>query len=77
MSTFNSSPDSTTSLRHSLLLEDVTNSLFMIQPALVQYRLDAPPAPVMLDTASLQRSCVLLLEHDLLPQTTSSRSIPA
>jgi protein transport protein SEC23 len=62
MSTFNSSPDSTTSLRHSLLLEDVTSSLFMIQPTLMQFKLDMPAAPVMLDTANLQRACVLLLD---------------
>jgi protein transport protein SEC23 len=62
MSTFNSSPDLTTSLRHTLLLEDVANSLFMIQPSLVQYSLDASPTPVVLDTNSLQRNCVLLLD---------------
>ena len=62
MSTFNSSPDLTTSLRHSLLLEEVTNSLFMIQPTLMQYNLDQEPIPVALDMASLQRNCVLLLD---------------
>jgi protein transport protein SEC23 len=45
-----------------LLLEDVTNSLFMIQPTLMQFRLDAQSVPVLLDTSSLQRSCVLLLD---------------
>lgn len=62
MSTFNSSPDLTTSLRHSLLLEEVTNSLFMIQPTLLQYNLDQQPIPVALDMGSLQRNCVLLLD---------------
>jgi protein transport protein SEC23 len=62
LSTFNSSPDETTSLRHSLLTEDVTNSLFMIQPALVKYLLNGDPRPVQLDTASLQSDSVLLLD---------------
>jgi protein transport protein SEC23 len=62
MSTFNSSPDLTTSLRHSLLLEDVASSLFMIQPTLMQFSLSDPPQPVLLDTASLNRGCVLLLD---------------
>lgn len=62
MSTFNSSPDYTTTLRHALLTEDVTNSLFMIQPTLVQYILDNPPQPVLLDMSSLSRNCVLLLD---------------
>jgi protein transport protein SEC23 len=62
MSTFNSSPDLTTSLRHTLLLEHVAHSLFMIQPSLIQYSLEGPPTPVLLDTNSLQRNCVLLLD---------------
>jgi protein transport protein SEC23 len=62
MSTFNSSPDLTTSLRHSLLLEDSANSLFMIQPTLMQFSLDEEPKPVLLDTGSLQKNCVLLLD---------------
>ena len=62
MSTFNYSPDYTASLRHSLLLEDVTNSLFMIQPTLMQYTLDQPPRAVLLDTSNLNKQCVLLLD---------------
>lgn len=62
MSTFNSSPDYTSSLRHSLLLEDTTNSLFMIQPTLMQYTLSAQPQAVHLDMANLQKNCVLLLD---------------
>ena len=62
MSTFNISPDYATFLRHSLLNEDVTNSLFMIQPSLVQYNLDQEPQPVILDTSNLQRGCSLLLD---------------
>jgi protein transport protein SEC23 len=62
LSTFNSSPDETTSLRHSLLCEDVTNSLFMIQPTLVRYALNRKPEPVLLDTASIVPDAVLLLD---------------
>ncbi|OHT11511.1 Sec23/Sec24 trunk domain containing protein [Tritrichomonas foetus] len=62
MNIFNSSPDYTSALRHSLLLEDVTNSLFMIQPTLMQYTLNAPPRAVILDTGNLQKNCVLLLD---------------
>jgi len=62
MSTFNSSPDLTSSLRHSLLTQDVVSSLFMIQPTLTQFNIDQDPIPVMLDTSSLQKNCVLLLD---------------
>ncbi|KAH0793561.1 Sec23/Sec24 trunk domain containing protein [Histomonas meleagridis] len=62
MSTFNFSPDNTTSLRHALLTEDMTNSLFMIQPTLMQYTLDNSPRAVVLDVSNLQRNCVLLLD---------------
>jgi protein transport protein SEC23 len=60
--TFNSSPDQTTQLRHALITQDVTNSLFMIQPVLMRYALDSPPVPVLLDTMSIQPDCVLLLD---------------
>lgn len=62
LSTFNSSPDQTSSLRHSLLTEDVTNSLFMIQPTLMCFSLNAPPTPVLLDSSSLRKDVVLLLD---------------
>ncbi|OHS99228.1 Protein transport protein sec23-1 [Tritrichomonas foetus] len=62
LSTFNSSPDQTSALRHALLCEDVTNSLFMVQPTLMKFSLDQPPTPVILDTASLRPDCVLLLD---------------
>ncbi|KAK8887156.1 Protein transport protein Sec23A [Tritrichomonas musculus] len=62
LSTFNSSPDQTASLRHSLLTEDVTNSLFMIQPTLMCFSLNAPPTPVLLDSNSLRQDVVLLLD---------------
>ncbi|OHT16644.1 Protein transport protein SEC23 [Tritrichomonas foetus] len=62
LSTFNSTPDQTASLRHALMCEDVTNSLFMIQPTLMKYSLDQAPTPVILDTSSLRNDCVLLLD---------------
>ena len=62
MSTFNATPDLTISLRHSLLLEDVTNSLFMIQPTLMKYALDAEPQPVILDLQSIDKSVVLMMD---------------
>lgn len=62
LSVFNSSPDQTTSLRHALLTEDVTNSLFMVQPTLMCYSLTSPPTPVILDASSLRPDCVLLLD---------------
>ena len=62
LSTFNATPDQTTSYRHSLLYEGVINSLFMIQPSLVRYSLDNQPEPVLLDINSLKSDCVLLLD---------------
>ncbi|EAX95350.1 Sec23/Sec24 trunk domain containing protein [Trichomonas vaginalis G3] len=62
MSTFNSSPDLTASLRHSLLMEDTTNSLFMIQPTLMQYTADFQQSPVFLDMNSLKKDTILLLD---------------
>jgi protein transport protein SEC23 len=62
MRIFNSSPDSTTAIRYVLLLEDVINSLFMIQPSLHQYKLDRPPVRVMLNTSSSQPIYILLLD---------------
>lgn len=59
---FNSSPDQTAALRHTLLCQDVNNSMFMIQPALLKYSLDQPPTPVLLDTSSLKHDCVLLFD---------------
>lgn len=62
LSTFNTTPDQTTSYRHSLLFENVTNSLFMIQPSLVRYSLDQQPEPVLLDINSLKSDSVFLLD---------------
>jgi protein transport protein SEC23 len=63
LSTFNSTPDQTTFLRHSLLTQDVTNSLYMVQPTLRRYAIDSPePRPVILDATSIQPDAVLLLD---------------
>ena len=43
--------------------ENVTNTLVMIQPALLQYNFDTPePQPVMLDVSSLKQNSILLLD---------------
>ena len=42
--------------------EDVNNSLIMIQPTLMSYGLDTPPAPVLLDSVSIKPDTVLLLD---------------
>ena len=59
---FNSTPDQTASLRHALISEDTSNSLFMVEPTLMQYSLDQLPTPVILDTSSLRPDIVLLLD---------------
>lgn len=59
---FNDSPDESAYVRHSLLREDTTNSLTMIQPTLVSYSLDSPPAPALLDSISLNPDVILLLD---------------
>ena len=42
--------------------ENVTNALLMIQPTLMAYSLDQPPAPVLLDVSSLHPERILLLD---------------
>ncbi|KZV67256.1 protein transporter SEC23 [Peniophora sp. CONT] len=59
---FNNSPDETAFYRHALNEEDVNNSLIMIQPTLMSYGLDTPPAPVLLDSVSIKPDTVLLLD---------------
>ncbi|KAI7832043.1 hypothetical protein BX661DRAFT_179711 [Kickxella alabastrina] len=59
---FNSSPDETAFYRHCLFREDTNNSLTMIQPSLSSYGFEGPPAPVMLDSASMKPDVVLLLD---------------
>lgn len=52
--TFNASPDESEYYRNLILRENVSNSLVMIQPALMQYNLDTREAtPVLLDIDSM------------------------
>ncbi|KAJ1934901.1 GTPase-activating protein S23 [Linderina macrospora] len=59
---FNSSPDETAFYRHCLFREDTNNSLIMIQPTLMSYGFEGPPAPVLLDSVSMKADVVLLLD---------------
>lgn len=59
---FNNSPDETSFYRHSLMREDCSNSLLMIQPALVSYELHQETKPVSLDTSSIQPDRILLMD---------------
>lgn len=59
---FNNSPDETTFYRHSLMREDCSNSLLMIQPSLVAYELHQETKPVSLDTSSIQPERILLMD---------------
>ncbi|OQV18774.1 Protein transport protein Sec23A [Hypsibius exemplaris] len=62
LQTFNNSPDETAYYRHCLMTENVTNSLIMIQPVLYAYSFEGAPAPVSLDSGSLQPDRILLLD---------------
>jgi protein transport protein SEC23 len=59
---FNNSPDETSFYRHTLLREDCSNSLLMIQPALVAYELHKETVPVSLDTSSIQPDRILMMD---------------
>lgn len=59
---FNSSPDETAFFRTTLIGENVTNSLVMIQPTLMAYSLDGPATPVMLDVGSCAPTRILVLD---------------
>ena len=59
---FNNSPDETSFYRHSLMREDCSNSLLMIQPALVAYELHQETRPVSLDTSSIQPDRILMMD---------------
>jgi len=60
---FNNSPDETAFYRHVLNHEDVGDSLIMIQPTLDSYTLDREDGePVLLDSASIQPTHILLLD---------------
>jgi len=59
---FNSSPDESAFHRGVILRESVTNCLIMIQPTLLAYGFQGPPAPVLLDATSIQPDRILLLD---------------
>ncbi|KAI9885222.1 MAG: hypothetical protein M1823_002994 [Watsoniomyces obsoletus] len=60
---FNNSPDETAFYRHVLYHEDVSNSLIMVQPTLDSYTFDQEGSqPVLLDSASIQPTHILLLD---------------
>ncbi|GFR80023.1 protein transport protein Sec23A [Elysia marginata] len=59
---FNNSPDETSYYRHQLNIEDLTQSLIMIQPILYSYSFHGPPEPVLLDSSSLQADKILLMD---------------
>jgi protein transport protein SEC23 len=56
------SPDENAYYRSLICRENTTNALVMIQPTLLSYAFDAPPAPVLLDAASVQPNVILLLD---------------
>uniref|UniRef100_A0A8W8IEP9 Protein transport protein SEC23 n=1 Tax=Magallana gigas TaxID=29159 RepID=A0A8W8IEP9_MAGGI len=59
---FNNSPDETSYYRHMLNVEDLTQSLIMIQPILYAYSFNGTPEPVLLDTSSIQPDRILLMD---------------
>lgn len=59
---FNSSPDEAAYYRYVLSREGTTNSLVMIQPTLLSYTFEGPPAPALLDAQSVRPDAILLLD---------------
>ncbi|EHA8588290.1 hypothetical protein COCNU_scaffold004637G000010 [Cocos nucifera] len=59
---FNNSPDETAYFRMLLNRESITNSVVMIQPSLLSYSFNSPPAPALLDVASISADRILLLD---------------
>ena len=62
LQTANNTPDETAFYRLMMGRETVLNSLIMIQPTLMSYTFNGPPMPVLLDVASIQPDCILLLD---------------
>ena len=58
----NMSPDESAYHRLNLVCENTSNSLVMIQPALLQYSFSGPPQPVLLDNVSMKADVILLLD---------------
>lgn len=59
---FNNSPDETSFYRHSLMREDSSNSLLMIQPSLAAYEMYQETQPVSLDITSIKPDRILLMD---------------
>jgi len=59
---FNSSPDESAYHRMILTRNNTSNSLVMIQPALLSYSFTDPPTPVLLDITSVKSDTILLLD---------------
>lgn len=59
---FNSSPDEAAYYRYIFQRETVTNSLVMIQPTLLSYSFNGPPAAALLDSDSVRPDVILLLD---------------
>jgi len=59
---FGNSPDETAFFRWSLMRENTTSSLIMIQPTLLAYSFSGPPVPVLLDVTSIGADRILLLD---------------
>ena len=59
---FNSSPDEACYYRYILSRENTTNSLVMIQPTLLSYSFNGPPAAALLDAESVRADTILLLD---------------
>jgi protein transport protein SEC23 len=59
---FNSSPDEAAYYRYIFTRESTTNSLVMIQPTLLSYSFNGPPAAALLDSESVRPDVILLLD---------------
>lgn len=63
MQTFGVSPDEGAYYRSNLNRENCTNSLVMIQPALLEYNMQNPqPTPVQIDVDAMKKDVILLLD---------------
>ncbi|KAK4530862.1 hypothetical protein CCYA_CCYA06G1719 [Cyanidiococcus yangmingshanensis] len=62
LQTFNTSPDESAFFRSHLCRVNTADALLMIQPSLIQYSLENPPTPVLLDVASVRPDAVLFLD---------------
>lgn len=62
LQTGNMSPDESAYHRMILMQENTSNSLVMIQPALLSYSFNGPPQPVLLDNCSMKPDVILLLD---------------